>query len=238
MVKLAAVLTAALCALVLLVSGSSAASGDVILLHGWNGTAADWANAKSAYEAQGYTVHALQLPRDGSRLGDTAINADYVQQYMTTKGITSVRLDSHSLGGWLALTIAFSRDDPRVSSVVLRDSGYGSGLGCWLVPDLCSGSAIVTAVENTATAADPIPVLHLSSESTVLPGVDCTKKISGYNHAQYQTSSVISATAAQWPGVSPCAAATPTPTPTPTASATPTPTPSCSWLQRLWGLCG
>lgn len=212
-------------------SRSEAETGDVILLHGWNGKASDWANAKAAYEAEGYTVHALQLPRDGSKIGDTAVNADYVQAYMAANGITSARLDSHSLGGWLALTIAFSRDDPRVQSVVMRDTGYGDGFGCWLVPDLCDGSAITTAVENTATVSDPIPVLHLSSETAVLPGVDCTKRLSGYNHAQYQTSATISAIAAQWPGVSPCA-----PAPTPTATPTPTPAP-CSWWDRLRGRC-
>lgn len=211
---------------------SEAASGDVILLHGWNGNAADWANAKTAYEAKGYTVYALTLPRGGWAEGDTEINADYVQQYMTDHGITSARLDSHSLGGWLALTIAFVRDDPRVSSVVVRDTKYTDGWGCLLVPDNCATSVIISAVEASANVADPLPVLNLSSLTDQLPGVDCTRTYSGLNHAQYQTSATISAVAAQWPGVNPCAA----PTPTSTPSATPTPAP-CSWWGHLWGRC-
>ena len=209
------------------IRSSDAESGDVILLHGWNGNAADWANAKAAYESMGFTVHALSLPRQGWAEGDTVINADYVQQYMTDHGITSARLDSHSLGGWLALTIAFSRNDSRVSSVVVRDTKYTEGWGCVLVPDNCATSAIIAAVEAHASAANPLPVLNLSSLTTQLPGVDCTKTYTGLNHAQYQTSAMISAVASQWPGTNPCT--TPTPTPTPT--------PSCSWWQWLWGLC-
>lgn len=40
---------------------SEAAGGDVILLHGWNGSVSSWNTAKAQYEGAGYTVHVLSL---------------------------------------------------------------------------------------------------------------------------------------------------------------------------------
>lgn len=218
-----------------LLRSSEAASGHVICLHGWNGSASNCDTLKARYEAQGYTVHALSLPRSGSSAGDTAINADYVQAYIASNNLTDVKLDGHSLGGWLALTVALVRQDGAVSSVVLRDSGYG-GIGCWLVPDLCSNSAAVAAVKNAPLSL--VPILNLNSSTAPLPQVDCLKVYSGLAHNDFLTNPAVTAAAIGWPVVNPCA--TPTLTATPSATTTPTATPTpapCSWWDRLWGRC-
>lgn len=207
----------------------------VILLHGWNGSVSNWSTAKAQYESQGYTVHSLTLPRSGSSAGDTVVNADYVQGYIASNNLTDVKLDGHSLGGWLALYLTLVRGED-VSSVVLRDTGTG----CWFgIPgDQCSGSTLLAQVNGAAPSS--VPILNLSSKTTALPQVDCLKVYSGLAHNDFLSNSAVTAAAIGWPTVSPCAASTPTstpsPTPTPTATPTPTPTP-CSWWDRLWGRC-
>lgn len=225
---------------------SSAAGRHVVLLHGWNGSASQWNTAKAAYEAQGYTVHALPLPRSGGSAGDTLVNADYVQAYLRDRGLTDVKLDAHSLGGMLALTVALVRRDPAVTSVVLRDSGIG-GIGCWVVPDLCSTSAVVNAVK--AAPASTVPVLNLNSSTAAMPQVDCLR-VYDLGHNDFLSNTAVTAAAIGWPEANPCAPAgtptapaTPTSAPTRTATASPTATPTstpapvCTWWERLWGRC-
>lgn len=211
-----------------LIRSSEAASGDVILLHGWNGSASSWNTAKAQYEAQGYTVHALSLPRGGSSAGDTAVNADYVQAYIASHNLTDVKLDGHSLGGWLALYLALVRGED-VSSVVLRDTGTG----CWFgIPaDQCSGSTLLAQVNSASASA--VPILNLNHSTAGIPQVDCLK-VYNLAHNDFLSNSAVTAAAIGWPGASPCAG---TPTATPAPTPTPTPPPACSWWDRLWGRC-
>lgn len=215
------------------VAAPQQATCDVVLIHGWRGNASDWDSSRPAYAAQGCNVHAPQLPTDYGQPGDIITNARFVQQYLTDHGLTSVRFDSHSAGGATALLIAFAWNDPRVTSVVLRDTSRPTGFGCWAVPDLCSNSDVWDAIDAVAPG-DPIPVLHLAGDADPIPQVDCLKVYSGYSHDRFQTAAVFGQVAAAWPGTSPCA---PSPTPTPTPTPSPTPTPTCSWWQRLWRLC-
>jgi pimeloyl-ACP methyl ester carboxylesterase len=201
---------------------ASAEGGDVILLHGWRGTASNWSAAKAAYEAEGYVVHALSLPASGDRAGDTVRNADYVTQYIRNYDLTDVKLDGHSLGGWLAMYLAQS--NPAVTSVVLRDTGTGC---FWGIPgDQCTGSKLLAGIKANPPT---VPVLNLSSKTTQHPGVDCTK-VFNIGHNDFLTNVTVTANAIAWPAVNPCVAATPTPEPTPT------PAP-CSWWDRYQGSC-
>lgn len=217
-----------------LLRNSEAANGDVICLHGWNDSASDCAAMRSAYETAGYTFHALSLPRSGSAAGDTAINADYVQAYIDSRSLTDVKLDGHSLGGWLALYLTLVRGE-NVSSVVLRDTGTG----CWFgIPgDQCS-SSFLAQISNAAPSS--VPILNLNHSTAAIPQVDCLK-IYNLDHYAFLSNSAVTANAVAWPGVNPCGA---TPTATPTATSTPTPTPTatptptlCSWWSRLLGRC-
>jgi len=204
----------------------------VVFVHGWRGTAASWDTAAAAYVAtvNGVTTHQLSLPRDGSQAGDTAINAAYIESYIAANGLTGVQLDGHSLGAWAALYVARVGDgNAAVQSIVLRDPAETGGLGCFVVPDACSGSAMITAVTNAKPALTP-PVLNLTSHTTVLPGETCHRIYTGISHPDFQTNAAVNAAATAWPVTSPCGS-------TPTATPTPKPTPTCSWLQRLWGLC-
>lgn len=222
-----------------LLRSSEAASKDVIFLHGWNGSAASWNTARAQYEAAGYTVHVLSLPRVGSSAGDTAVNADYVQGYIDSHDLEGVKLDGHSLGGWLALYLAFGchpavsgtpaycDGQSSVSSVVLRDTGYGCFFG--IPGDQCSGSTMLTQINGAPPSG--VPILNLSSKTAALPQVDCLKVYGGLSHNDFLSNSAVTAMAIGWPVTNPCAG-----TPTPTATPTPTP-PPCSWWDRLWGRC-
>lgn len=196
---------AALVALLLLVTiqpvGGQTTPKHVVLLYGWNGSPSNWNTAKTAYQAKGYTVHVLSLPRAGWSAGDTKVNADYVQSYIASKGLTDVKLDGHSLGGWLAMYVALVRQDPAVSSVVLRDTGTGC---VWGIPgDQCLGSEMLKAI--TAAPQSPVPILNLNHLSTVHPQVDCTK-VFNLSHSAFLTDSRVNAAAIGWSGVSPCSA--------------------------------
>lgn len=223
-----------------LLRSSEAASGqDVILLHGWRGTVGSWDTARPRFEADGDTVHVLPLPRNGDTKGDTIINADYVRAYISDHGLTNVKLVGHSLGGTLAVFVAlgchstFTPGDavctgslPAVTSVVQLDSGYG-GIGCWIVPDLCSSSTVMSRIKAIAPTA--LPVLALKSDNETYPHVDCRVVYTGLDHNAFQTTTPVLNQAAGWPETNPCG---PTSIPTPTPSPTP-----CSWWDRLRGRC-
>jgi pimeloyl-ACP methyl ester carboxylesterase len=206
------------------ISPVTADSPDVILIHGWRGTASSWSTAESTYVANGYRTHALQLPRDGSRAGDTVTNANYVRSYIVNNGLTNVKLDGHSMGGWVALYLILVEREPAVTSVVLRDTGTGCFWG--IPPDQCSGSAMLQAVQSAAPVN--IPVLNLSTKTTQHPEVDCTK-VFNISHNNFLTNATVNSMAVSWSGVNPCTTVTPVPDPTQT--------PTCSWWQRLFGGC-
>lgn len=201
---------------------TEAVSKDVILLYGWNGTTSSWNTAKAQYEAAGYTVHILSLPRGGSSAGDTAINADYVEAYIASQSLSDAKLDGHSLGGWLALTVAVTRQNPNVGAVVVRDTGYGCFFG--IPGDQCSGSVMLAQLN--AAPQSSVPILNLSSKSTALPQEDAHQTFS-LSHNAFLSDAGVTAAAISWQDTN-----VPVPTPTPT----PTPTP-CSWWDRLFGRC-
>lgn len=170
--------------------------GIVLLLFGLNGSVSSWNTAKAAYEAQGYQVHALQLPRAGWSAGDTKVNADYVEGFIAQNGLTNVKVDGHSLGGWLALELIEVRKNPAITKGVLRDTGYGCFFG--IPGDQCSGSALLTGIAAAVKATPPtVPVLNLNHLSTALPGVT---KLTVYNisHAAFLTDSRVNAAAVAW----------------------------------------
>ncbi len=223
----------------------SVAGRHVLLLSGWNGSASNWNTAKAQREAAGETVHVVSLPRGGSNAGDTAVNATAVQDYIASHSLTDVQLDGHSLGGWLALYVALVRRDPAVTSVVLRDTGYGCFFG--IPRDPCAGADMLAASEGAAPST--VPILNLSSKTAALPQVDCLRTYS-LGHNDFLTNAAVTSAAIGWPAASPCGPApTPTSTPSPTATATATSTPTatptatatpapvCTWWDRLWGRC-
>lgn len=171
----------------------------VILLHGFNGSPTNFSTAKAAAEAQGYKVYVPKLPYAGWSAGDTAKNAAFLQQYMTQNGITSAKLDGHSLGGWLAMYMALVVRDARVSSVVLRDTGTGCFWG--IPPDQCPGSTLLNQLAAAPYSA--VPILNLNHLSTLHPQVDCTV-VFNLSHDAFRTDARVNAAAIGWSGVNPC----------------------------------
>lgn len=217
---------------------SEASAKNVILLYGWKGAVNSWSTAKADYIAQGYNVYVPTLA-DGTRAGDTVKNAKLIQDYITANGLTNVKLDGHSLGGWLALYIAFgctnengcSGYNPAVTSVVLRDTGTGCFFG--QPPDQCDGSSLRTVIKNAPQSSTPI--LEVKTASTVVPPqVDCSQIRNDLKHNDFLSNLAVTSLAIGWPDVNPCLTGTPisptsitsTPSPTPTPTRTPTPTPT------------
>lgn len=229
---------------------SKAASTEVLLLHGWNGNASSWTQAKADYEAAGFTVHALTL-NSGWWAGDTVANANTVEAYIAQHGLTNVQCDGHSLGGWLCLELDLVRQNPAITSTVIRDTGQGCIFG--IPGDQCPGSALIQSV--TANAGNPANILRVAHNTESLPGVDCNK-VRNISHNAFLSDAQTTAWAIAWAqGGNPCSSTPSTPTatstlapsstptavapsPTSTVSPSPTSTPSsCSWWQRLFGLC-
>lgn len=196
----------------------------VILLYGWNGTTSSWSTAQTAYVAGGCVaptcmVYALGL-NAGWSAGDTERNATTVANFIAANHLTNVKLDGHSLGGWLALDVALVHRNPAVTSVVLRDTGTGCFFG--IPGDQCPGSALLAALAGAP--ASSVPILNLSHSTDALPQVDCLR-IFNLDHAAFQTNAAVNAAATTWPAVNPCVTASVTPTRTPV----PTATVACRW---------
>lgn len=165
----------------------------VLLLYGFNGSTSNWNTAKAAYQAKGYDVRVLSLPRSGWSAGDTVKNADFVEAYIKSNNLTNVKLDGHSLGGWLALYVATVRANPAVSAVVLRDTGTGC---FWGIPaDQCSGSSLLKSL--AVAPLSNVRVLNLNHSSTPVYNVD---KTSVYNleHNTFLTNAAVNAEAISW----------------------------------------
>jgi len=182
---------------------SNAAGRTVVLVHGWNGSPSSWNTAKSYYEANGDTVHVLSLPKNSffMRSGDAVINAKYIQSYIQQNNLTNVVLDGHSLGAMESLYVATVLKEPRVTSVVMRDTGFISGTSCWLIPDLCTTSAMASAIRSAANS--PLPIFHANNDGVLVPNVDCTKQYS-LDHNAFQTNVAVNTTAVNWPASTPC----------------------------------
>lgn len=176
---------------------------NIVLIHGWNGNTSSWNTAKAAYQANGDTVHVLSMPKNSffMRSGDAVTNAKYVQKYIQDNNLTNVVLDGHSLGAMESLYIALVLKEPRVTSVVMRDTGFISGSACWLIPDLCTTSSFANAIKNASV--NPIPIIHFSDQTTVLSQVDCTRQFF-LDHNAFQTNSQVIAEAIAWPITNPC----------------------------------
>lgn len=196
---LAAVLTVA--AAIFAISPSESATGrNVILVHGWNGSTSSWATTKAAYEANGDTVHVLAMPKNSFLMskGDGVVNAKFIQTYIAQNHLTNVVLDGHSFGAMESLYVALVLKDPAVKSVVLRDTGFVSGLSCFAIPDLCSNSAMATAIKTAPVSS--VPIMNLTSKTVALPQEDC-RKTYNIDHNAFQTNAAVIAAAIGWPEV-------------------------------------
>ncbi len=172
----------------------------VVLLHGWNRTANDWNTAKAQYEAAGFKVYALKLPKSGSRAGDTRKNADAVQAFITSNGLTDVMVDGHSLGGTLVYELIRVRRDARITAAVTRDSRIqastgDTGLNCWFVPDQCEGGSQRKAILAAPLAT--VPILNVSASTAGQADVDCNRNKS-LSHLAFLTDAQVTGWAIEW----------------------------------------
>jgi pimeloyl-ACP methyl ester carboxylesterase len=106
--------------------GGDPAGPAVVLLHGGSSSAVTWDRLAAALTAAGRHVIAADLRGHGgsSRTGDYPLNGygDDIRGLMDALGIESAGLVGHSLGGYVASTVA-QRDPARVTRLVLEEPG-------------------------------------------------------------------------------------------------------------------
>jgi pimeloyl-ACP methyl ester carboxylesterase len=221
-------------------AGSAAAAQkveNVILLHGWYGDAESWDTAKAQYEAAGFKVFALSLPREGTQMGDTLVNARYVEDFISSHHLTNVQVDGHSLGGFVVYELVRVIRDPAIVSAITRDSAiqdwtgdFGPICSDWLtrllgstiIPDQCEGSLVRNLILQSAPA--DVPVLNISSRLTSQDDVGCHRSYFIF-HTDFLSDRRVTADAILWAeGINPC-------TTGPASSA------DCVWWQRLLHFC-
>lgn len=177
---------------------------NVILVHGLNSGPSTFTQMKADLEAAGYKVWSPQLPRTGSRSGDSVTNAKFIQSYIKANGLSNVVLVGHSLGGTVVEYYTRILNQGEIVGRVTLDSNIQSKAGdsgwtCWFVPDQCNGP-----VRNAIFAANPrtdIPMLNMTSSGITLgpPLVDCNYKFSAA-HTSYPSQSFVRQTVVGWTG--------------------------------------
>jgi pimeloyl-ACP methyl ester carboxylesterase len=107
--------------------GGSGSGVPVVLVHGLGSRAEDWANLMPQLKQAGFHVYAIDLLGYGgsARPANAAYSipeeAQYVEEFMTQRGLQNVNLVGWSMGGWVAMRVAL--DAPRrIRKLVLCDA--------------------------------------------------------------------------------------------------------------------
>ncbi|MGB9417319.1 MAG: alpha/beta hydrolase [Acidobacteriaceae bacterium] len=100
----------------------------VLLVHGLGSRAEDWANLMSQLKQAGFHVYAIDLlgygrsARPANATYSISEEAQYVEDFITQRGLQKVNLVGWSMGGWVTMRVAL--DQPgRIGRLVLCDSG-------------------------------------------------------------------------------------------------------------------
>lgn len=102
----------------------------VVLIHGLGGCVENWQQNIDAF-AEEYRVYALDLPGFG-RSDKPAVPysipylAQFVQDFLTTQGVRRATMVGNSMGGAIALELAFSSADMVDKLVLVDAAGFGT----------------------------------------------------------------------------------------------------------------
>ncbi len=107
--------------------GGSGSGAPVVLVHGLGSRAEDWANLMPQLKQAGFHVYAIDLLGygDSARPANATYSipeeAQYVEEFMSQRGLQKANLVGWSMGGWVAVRVAL--DVPqRIRKLVLCDA--------------------------------------------------------------------------------------------------------------------
>lgn len=107
--------------------GGSGTGAPVVLVHGLGSRAEDWANLMPQLKQAGFHVYAIDLLGygDSARPANATYSipeeAQYVEEFMSQRGLQKADLIGWSMGGWVAVRVAL--DGPqRIRKLVLCDA--------------------------------------------------------------------------------------------------------------------
>ncbi|MEV6159025.1 alpha/beta fold hydrolase [Nonomuraea sp. NPDC052129] len=172
----------------------------VILVHGWNGSATEFAQMQTALEQAGYPTYAIDLPGEENLANAQAI-ADLVEQARGEHGGSKVSLVGHSMGG---LSARYYLKSLGGAAKTLSYISMGTGqLGYWpacLLPagqggQMCPTSSFITQLNSGDPTPDPVRYTLLTSSldetrNDVIAGVWCRAEFAGVAHADEPASPV------------------------------------------------
>ena len=99
----------------------------ILLVHGLGSRAEDWANLMSQLKQAGFHVYAIDLlgygrsARPANATYSIPEEAQYVEDFMTQRGLQKVSLVGWSMGGWVSMRVALDQPE-RIGRLVLCDS--------------------------------------------------------------------------------------------------------------------
>lgn len=188
--RLLAVMLAALAALAAVAPAGATTNDPILLVHGWRGDPATWADMQARFAAQGRTAHAIDLLTE-----DNVRNAAQIRDYITARGWTKVDIVAQSMGGLSARQyIKFLGPTVIDTYVSLGTPQYGiyaacllpSGSGGQMCPlssflrNLNNGDDTPTSVYWTTIYSTNDGVVPTSASR--LDGGACHVQVSGVGH--------------------------------------------------------
>ncbi len=108
-------------------AAKTAATGTVLLLHGWSGDSRTMAAFPKALTRAGYDVVAIDLPAHGDSDGvetDLIDAADMVAEYLVKTGVAPDHIIAHSFGGAVATRLADLSVTPRSATSIAAPTNF------------------------------------------------------------------------------------------------------------------
>ncbi|MEV0385729.1 alpha/beta fold hydrolase [Nonomuraea sp. NPDC050643] len=172
----------------------------VILIHGWNGSATEFARMESALEQAGHPAYAIDLPGEENVANAEAIR-DLVTQVRQEHGGAKVSLVGHSMGGLSARHYLkfLGGADATLSYLSMGTAQRGYWPACLLPANqggqMCPTSTFVSRLNTGDPTPDPVRYTLLTSSldetrNDVIDGVWCRAEFPGVAHADEPKSQV------------------------------------------------
>ncbi|MFC9892548.1 lipase family alpha/beta hydrolase [Nocardia sp. NPDC127579] len=172
---------------------SAAQANPVLLVHGWQGSAGQFAPMRTVLEQAGFPVYAVELPGDENYANVRAIAAAVVRARQEHGG-SRVDLVGHSMGGLSArYFLKYEGGTDAVRTYVSMGSAQRGYLpACVLPPDgggqMCPANEFITRLNTGDPTPGPVTYTFLNSslDSTrhdIVGGNWCRAEIPGVRHA-------------------------------------------------------
>jgi triacylglycerol lipase len=182
----------------------------VVLVHGYRGDPASWADMQAYLQAQGRTVVAIDLPSE-----DNVVNARAIASLIESRGWSRADLVGQSMGGLSARHfVKFLKPHPTIDAYVsIGTPQYGITSACllpsWYGGQMCPSSSFLRDLnrrDDTPGGTEWTTIfstgdLIVPNSSSRLDGGACFVQVSGVGHNEMDNDArVMAATAAALDG--------------------------------------